>query len=843
MGVPAIREPRLRLFLSIACALALSAESPSRADPSSVPAARPRSAPAAAMPAFFVPNAGQADSRVLFQGSGPLGSVSFGLSEIVVTSYAADESDRGPRGASRLEVRGRSDRSASGGRSAVRRRLLFEGASPKASLVGLHRLRGIVNVFHGSDPARWRTRLPTYGAVLYRDLYPGVDLELETDGARIRGTFRVAPGADAAQVRWRWDGAGDSEPAALEAGPMVLSLPAEARRDPASALAAGPAYFSTFFGGGDTDIAYALAVDSDGAAYLTGSTLSTDLPTSGPIDGSCGSDSACDSGNPDAFVAKLDPDQTGAASLVYATYLGGSGADVGVRIAVDASGNAYVAGIARTDFPTTGNAYQQTFGSATSGVGADAFLSKLAPDGASLLYSTYLGGSSGEGAWGIAVDGSGSAWLTGETFSSDFPTTAGAYKTACGNDGSCDGTGDAYVARLDTTQSGAASLLFATFFGAGGEDHGFGLALGAGNTISVTGRTSSTDLPHPGAFQSSYGGGSFDAFVAKLPADGASLLYASYLGGEAYDDGYTIAVDGAGRASLTGTTGSSAFPTTAGALQSAFGGVFDAHVVRVDPAETGSESLVYSTFLGGGNDDDGFGLALDASGVVHLTGYTLSTDFPVAGCPPRSSSGGGYDAFLSRVDPSASGAAALISSGYFGGVGTDAGYDVARDGDGHVLFAGQTSSADFPVNGAFATSLGGPTDAFLVRLAVRDCPAVAFFTVAPCRVLDTRAAAGPAISGGSTRTFPIAGSCGVPSTARAVSLNVTVTVPSAAGDLRLYPGGTPLPVVSTINYRAGRTRANNSVAALGAAGDIAVRCDQPAGTTVHLIVDVNGYFE
>ena len=808
------------------------------------PAAARTNGAAAAVPLFFVPNEGQADPRVRFQSFGAGGSLSFEESGIVVVAPAGPP-DRTPHSAPRLDVR--SDDSAP--RVAVHQ-LRFEGSSAKARIVGVERLPGKVNVFRGADPNRWRRSLPIYAGIAYRGLYPGVDLELGFEGGQIRGRFVLAEGADASGVRWRWDGGEMKRPDAAEpgAGLPVLSF-SPLQRSPAAVLAAGTAFYSTYFGGSGEDIGFALAVDADSAAYLTGTTLSADLPTKGPIDSTCGDDAFCDSGlSRDAFVAKIDPNQTGASSLVYATYLGGSGEDDGVRIAVDASKRAYVVGLAHDGFPTTSNAYQTAFPS-TDPLAAAAFLAKLSADGSELLYSTYLGGSSG--AWGVAIDGSGGAWLAGRTISGDFPATTGAFDTICGTDGACDCDasdpkcehgGDAFVARLDTTLAGVDSLTFATFLGGSGEENAFGIALGAGNTIHVVGRTASTDFPHPGGFQTTYGGGIDDAFVAKFSAGASSLLYATYLGGNGYDDAYTVAVDASGRDLLTGTTASTNFPTTAGARQTSYGGgPFDAYFARVDPSKTGSDSLTHATYLGGSDDDDGFGLVRDGD-AVWLTGYTLSSDFPVAGCPPRASSAGAYDAFLSRIDPALSGSASLTSSGYFGGSSTDTGYDVARDGLGNLFLTGQTLSFDFPTENAFDASHVANSDAFLTRLTVLDCAASHFFTVAPCRVLDTRAAAGPALAAGTSRSFEIAGACGVPAIARAVSANVTVTQPTAMGDLRLYPAGTPRPAVSTINYRPGQTRANNFVLSLGSAGDLAVRCDQASGT-VHLILDVFGYFE
>src|SRR5262245_7351491 len=834
LPIPHSRSIRVLILLILGSALAPAGIRLSAAPGSNV--SRP-SGVATSVPLFFVPNEGQSDARVRFQSFGAGGSFAFEDSGIVVVSPAGPV-DRTPRTAARLDVRG----DGSAPRVAIHR-LRFEGSSPDARIVGVQRLPGTVNFFRGQDPKRWRTRLPIYGGIAYRSLYPGVDLELGFEGGQIRGRFVFAEGADASRVRWRWDDGetlGPDRAGAVTANSVLFF--SSVQRSPAAVLAAGTAFYSTYIGGGGEDIGFSLAVDADGAAYVTGSTLSADFPTKGAIDPSCGTDGDCDIGpHPDVFVAKIDPNKTGASSLVYATYLGGSAEDDGVRIAVDASKQAYVVGIARAGFPTTLNAYQTAFGSA-GGIGSDAFFAKLSADGSDLLYSTYLGGPQGDGAWGVAIDGSGGAWLAGQTFSADFPATTGAYDTSCGDDGACDDSADAFVARFDTTKSGNASLTFATFLGGGGEDRAYGIALGAGNTIHVVGFTASTDFPHPRGFQTAYGGGEEDAFVAKLSAGATSLLYASFLGGNSHDDAYTVAVDGAGRELVTGKTSSTTLPTTASACQTSYGGgLFDAYFARVDPTLTGASSLTYASYLGGTDDDDGFGL-VQAGNAVWLTGFTASNDFPVAGCPPRASTAGGYDAYLSRIDPSLSGSASLTSSGHFGGSGLDAGFDVARDGTGSLLLTGQTASTDFPVENAFDAGFGGGSDAFLTRLTVLDCPASHFFTVAPCRVFDTRGAAAPALAAGTTRSFPIAGACGVPATARSVSANVTVTQPTALGDLRIYPAGTPRPGVSTINYQAGQTRANSLAISLGSAGDLAVRCDQSSGT-VHLILDVYGYFE
>ncbi len=363
--------------------------------------------------------------------------------------------------------------------------------------------------------------------------------------------------------------------------------------------------YSTYLGGSDLDGGDGIAVDTSGNAYVTGTTDSSDFPTT------AGAFQRTYRGDEDAFVTELNPTGTG---LVYSTYLGSSGSDGGAGIAVDSSGHAYVAGFAgSSDFPTTAGAFQTTFAGGLS----DGFVTELNPTGTGLVYSTYLGGSDRDLANRIAVDTSGNAYVIGLAESSDFPTTAGAFQTNYG------GEGDAFVTELDPTGTG---LVYSTYLGGSGGDDGIGIAVDTSGDAYLTGFTVSSDFPTTiGAFQTTFGGGPADVFITELNPTGTGLVYSTYLGGSDSDVGEGIAVDTSGNAYVTGDTYSSDFPTTAGAFQTTFGGVTDGFVTELNPTGTG---LVYSTYLGGSDQDVADCIAVDTSGNAYITGYTYSRDFP-----------------------------------------------------------------------------------------------------------------------------------------------------------------------------------------------------------------------
>jgi hypothetical protein len=408
--------------------------------------------------------------------------------------------------------------------------------------------------------------------------------------------------------------------------------------------------YSTYLGGTNNDSGLGIALDTLGDAYVTGYTLSTDFPTTpGAFQTACAGSCAYQ----DAFVTELNP--TGSA-LVYSTYLGGTGADVGQGIAVDASGDAYVTGdTLSSDFPATPGAFQTTCGGGPGNCTiGDGFVAKLTSDGSGLVYSTYLGGSSVDQALGIAVDASGNAYVTGGTSSSDFPTTPGAFETTCPAQDSCT-PGAGFVTKLNSPGS---ALVYSTYLGGSHGGAGFGIVVDNSGDAYVTGTTDSTDFPvTPGASQTTFGGGETDAFVTKMNSSGSGLVYSTFLGGSGIDQGFGVALDSSDNSYVTGSTYSSDFPTTPGAFQTTCGGcsgtTADAFVTELNSA---GSSLVYSTYLGGSNADGGQSIALGASGIAYVTGYTYSIDFPITPGAFQTKCGGGcsgttYDAFVASFGP------------------------------------------------------------------------------------------------------------------------------------------------------------------------------------------------
>jgi len=618
-------------------------------------------------------------------------------------------------------------------------KMKFLGAAARPKLSGESVLPGKVNYFVGKDKSKWRANVPTYGRVRYASVYPGVDLVYYGNQRQLEYDFVVAPGADPKTIRLAFEGTDKLEIDADGAlvlntavGRIVQQKPViyqevagerkeisgryrlkgrrevgfeVARYDTTQPLVIDPVLvYSTYLGGsevfvgcgiggydldcGGDDFGHGIAVDGSSSAYVTGQTSSLNFPTEMPLQGeNGGGDSDLFT---DVFVAKLNLAGSG---LIYATYLGGSAHDSGFGIAVDGSGSAYVTGYTgSTDFPT-----EMPF-QGTNGGGYDAFVAKLNLAGSGLLYATYLGGSGGDYGEGIAVDGSDSAYVTGYTGSIDFPTEM-PFQGANG------GGYDAFVAKLNLAGSG---LLYATYLGGSESDYGEGIAVDGSGSAYVTGRTGSIDFQTEMPFQGANGGG-YDAFVAKLDLAGSGLLYATYLGGSEYDYGYGIAVDGSGSAYVTGWTTSTDFPTEM-PFQGANGGGYDVFVAKLDLAGSG---LLYATYLGGSNNDIGYGIAVDGSGSAYVTGYTGSTDFPTE-TPLQGANGGDDDVFVAKLDVAGSN---LVYATYLGSSGSDGGHGIAVDGSGSAYVTGWTDSTDFPTT---ATPLqeanGGGYDVFVAKI-------------------------------------------------------------------------------------------------------------------------------
>jgi hypothetical protein len=602
------------------------------------------------------------------------------------------------------------------------------GANSSRRVVGMDELPGKVNYIIGNDPAKWRANIPTYAKVKYENVYPGVDLVYYGNQGQLEYDFVVAPGVDphviqlsfTAPEKLRLDEQGDL---LLDAAndevrfqkPVVYQQIGEKKKsiegayllasanqiafqvgnyDHSRPLVIDPALAYSTYLGGDRDTGNGVAVDGAGSAYVIGSTQSSNFPTANALQGML-------LGNTNVFVSKLNPSGS---ALVYSTYLGGSGNDFGNGIAVDSAGNAYVTGTTGSyNFPTA-NALQSTNRGSTH----NAFVSKLNPSGTALVYSTYLGGSQGDQGIGIAVDGSGNAYVTGSTLSTDFPTANALQSTSPGGQ-------KAFVSKFNT--SGAA-LVYSTYLGGSQGDQGGGIAVdGLGNAY-VTGSTSSTDFPTVNAFQGSLRvvrSGYSNAFVSKLNPSGSALVYSTYLGGGGPDNGNGIAVDGMGNAYVTGTTFSINFPTF-NALQSTLSLTVSAFVSKFNPS---GSALVYSTYLNGNaglGGSWGYSIAVDGSGNAYVTGSTSSTNFPTANALQGSLVGPGDNAFVSELNPSGS---ALGYSTYLGG-GGDSGNGIAVDGSGNAYVTGFTQAAFFPTVNPVQPSLLGFQNAFVAKIAVTN---------------------------------------------------------------------------------------------------------------------------
>ncbi len=702
-----------------------------------VTATGPLSDPAALyahLPLSFERNVGQTDGSVAYVAHGAGGTV-FLTSTEAVLALAAPATDTVGLTAT-VPMGGRvPEHPGPPARMSVIR-LSFPSAAAAPRIEGQDPLTGTANYFVGSDPTQWHTGIPTFAHVTYHDVYPGISLMYHGDHNALEYDWQVAPGADPRPIRLSVSGArGLSLDAQgdlvlrTDTGTLVQHIPHAYQKDGrgrhdvgARYTLAGPgqvglaldAYdgsqplvidpvlnYSTYLGGSGDDQGNGITVDGAGSAYVTGRTSSPNFPTSTGF-GPAGS-------NDLALVSKFSADGQ---SLVYSAYLGGTFGSEGAAVAVDVSGNAFVAGqTGATDFPTTPGANQTT-----SGGNGDVFVAKVNPTGTALLYSTYIGGPGGEGANAIAVDSFGDAYIAGRSASgAGYPTTANAVQATSSL---CCGLSSAIVSELSPD---GATLLYSTYLGGSGDTYANGIALDGQGNAYVTGYTASSTFPTTsGAYQTSYSGGAcaslpcYDGFVTELDTTNGGLVYSTYLGPSGTTYAYGIALDGRGNIYVSGVTTSTRFPTTPGAYQTQNHGGYDAFVVEFDG---GSDTLLYGTYLGGSGVDWAFGIALDDVGNIYVTGMTNSPDFPTANAVQTAYGGGGPytwgDAFITELNAAGS---ALVYSTYLGGSVDDVGNAIAVDGSGAAYVAGTTTSPNFPTAGAQFGAQGGQ-DAFVARVA------------------------------------------------------------------------------------------------------------------------------
>ena len=717
------------------------------------------------MPILFIENQGQADSSIAYYAMAGKQTVyltpqSIGFDFIRYTA-APEQQDT-----SQMEIAQRqAERLVTS--------IDFLGANSAPAIEGRNKSRGVVNYLIGNDPAKWHTDIPTYTEVVYTDIYPGIDLRLYSQDSTLRYDFVVKPGASVDSIALAYRGV---EKIAVDSGDLVVTTAFGDLRqsrpyiyqqindttvtveggfkllasqngygfevmsyDSSYPLVIDPVLgYSSYFGG--TDNEYANDVEFIGSyAYITGHTASDN--TSFPLYPSDVYDSVFGGGSVlfphDAFVAKIDTSAAGSNSLVYSTYLGGSGSDYGNAIRV-LDGQAYVAGsTSSTDFPVTGNATQGSLGG--GGPNGDMFLTRLSADGKSLVYSTYLGGSGSDSAHSLYIGSATSVYIAGQTSSTDLHGTVTDYYGQPYGGG---GLPDAAVAKINTDSG---SLWFSCYFGGSSNDEAYGIAMTENNCPVIVGTTRSSDLPvTTNAYDSSLNGVT-DAFVARLNAlPSANPLFSTYLGGSSTDSAKGLySKSSTLTAYLTGTTSSdTGFPTTSNAFQPSYPGSISSlscgfvTVMDIPIASSGSCNLIYSSYFGSTSKQVyATDLAVSSSGdtyyYVYITGYindpvvggySLPTKYPFQ----QFSAGGIYDCFVAKFNPNLSGNDSLIFSSYLGGAGDDIAYGIAANSSDEVCVVGECGSG-FPVTSAnaYQSSFQGgtgfnPSDGFVTTLIKLD---------------------------------------------------------------------------------------------------------------------------
>lgn len=638
------------------------------------------------LPMMFQANAGQTDARVNFTARGAGYSLFLTSTESVfVISRRESESKESRWNESDSERSAKAMRQAE--QSVLRMKLV--GANPDAAVTGMDEMVTKVSYFVGSDPSKWHAAVPAFGRVRYSEIYPGIDLVYYGNQRQLEYDFVVTPGADCGRISLAFEGAEKVE-VEETSGDLLLhtSLGVLRQHQPQiyqevnGARRMIPGRYVKRTGG---EIGFTVA------SYDRDKTL------------------------------VIDP------TLAYSTFLGGSGATQGTLLgdnsnamAADGAGNVYVTGITTSpDFPITPGSYQTTYPGSTC-----AYVTKLNPSGTALVYSTYLSGAS---AFGIAVDGSGNAYVTGATNSASFSTTPGAYQPT-NHAGSL---GNAFITKLDP--SGAA-LVYSTYLGGTGAsdpsritggDVGTGIAVDPSGNVCIAGTTYSQDFPtSPGAFQITNKANNAlnrrTIFVTRLNSTGTALIYSTYLGGTALEGSSGVAVDASGNAYVTGDTDSTDFPTTAGAFRTTFPGFRSGIATKLNPTGT---ALAYSTYLGGTSNGPTRprAITIDASGNAYLAGVTQSSSYPTTfGSFRKSFCGGFSDAFVTKLNQDGSAlvySTHLCGPNFAGGDNADDAWGIAVDAAGNAYVTGYTNSDTFPVTpDAYQTKCAGFSDAFLSKI-------------------------------------------------------------------------------------------------------------------------------
>ena len=595
--------------------------------------------------------------------------------------------------------------------------LRFDGARPEAQPEGLEPLPARITVLGGNSPSAWLPALPAFSAVRYRALYPGIDMVYRA-ASRIKSEFVVAPGADPSRIRMRFS-TGQSLSVEKDGSLRVKSPEGELRDeqlevfqviagrrvkvaarfsvsesqvagfelgafDPAKELVIDPVIsYSSYLGGSRIDQITAVAVDAAGAAFVSGWTDSQNFPVLSSI--------RVFSGSVDAFVAKIGPSGT----LEWATFIGGSGDDRALGVAVDPLGNSFIVGYTTsTNFPTVSPLQ------ATKSGGRDVFVTKLNPAGSAIVYSTYWGGSGNDQANGVAVDAYGQPYVVGDTDSANFPTKF-PWQSALG------GLRDAFHFKIGVN----GTISYSTYAGGSGDDRGMTVAITDTLTPYIAGCTSSNNFPTARARQPNNAGGQ-DAFVIRFNSDADNVIFSTYLGGNGGAVGQpecanSITVDPYNNVYVAGVTGSTNFPHKV-AVQNELNGLIDGFITKFDVDGV----ILFSTYIGGSGSDVATGVRIDAARRAYVVGYTTSKNLPVANAV-QSSLAGNFDCFMLRYDESGY---PFNFGTYFGGQGSEIATGLGLLPGGAAFIVGVTASGNYPTLSPFQPNFAGATDGFITKI-------------------------------------------------------------------------------------------------------------------------------